>query len=565
MRMSRALIPVLAAAIAATLYVLIPLLATFWIGFLDGLPGASQYTLGNYLEVLRDTFGHRALLNTVLLAVPTTFFTIILSLPLAWSVARTDLPFKQWIVLLMGLVLIIPGFIQGMGWSILLGPKIGMINRLVLNLIALEEPPFDIFTLKGMIFVQTLNLVPPAFFLLVPVLSAMDATLEEAAFLSGAGKFRVFARINLPLAMPAIAAAAIYVVVLAFSLFEIPAVLGFPHRIFVFSTMIYILTHTGSGIPVYGLAAAYGTILMALSALLTFLYSRVLRQSHRFVTITGKGRRGAALPLGRWRSLTLGFIGLYFLLSLGLPLITLVWVSLIPFFQIPSLQAFSTLTLKNYVNLLDLVGLDPFLNTTLLVLFVPVTVILLAMPVSWVIVRSRVPGRFIIDGLAFLPSAVPRVVLAVSILYLGLLIRPVLPIYGTIGFIAAAFLVMYLSFATRAINGAITQIHRELEEAGRVSGASAVRVIFRVTVPLLRPALFFSWLWVLLLAFREVTMALMLNSPTNIVLPVLIWNRWNEGRLPEAAAATILLTLVAVVLLLLGRRGLQRIALPGIS
>lgn len=204
-------------------------------------------------------------------------------------------------------------------------------------------------------------------------------------------------------------------------------------------------------------------------------------------------------------------------------------------------------------------------RTALLVVLVPLTVILLAIPVSWVIVRSRIPGRFIIDSLAFLPTAVPRVVLAVSILYLGLLIRPFVPLYGTVLFIAAAFIVMYLSFATRAINGAMAQIHRELEEAGRVSGASATRVILRVTVPLLKPALFFSWLWVLLLTFREVTMALMLNSPTNIVLPVLIWNRWNEGRLPEAGAATMLLTLVAVVLLLLGRRGLQRIALPGIS
>ena len=565
MRISRALIPVSAAAITATLYVLIPLLATFWIGFLDGLPGSSRYTLQNYMEVVRDPFGHRALWNTTLFALPTTLFTMILALPLAWVVARTDLRFKQLIVMLMGLVLIIPGFIQGMGWSILLGPQIGMINRLVVNISGLDEPPFNIFTLQGMIFVQTLNLVPPAFFILIPVLSAMDATLEEAAFLSGASKLKVFVRINLPLAMPAITAAAIYIFVLAVSLFEIPAVLGFPHRIFVFSTMVYILTNTGSGIPVYGLAAAYGTVLMVLSTLLAFLYSRVLRQSNRFVTITGKGRRVTALRLGRWRRLTVMFISLYFLLALGLPLLTLAWVSLIPFFQIPSLKAFSTITLNNYINLLDLVGLDPFMNTALLVVLVPLTVILLAIPVSWVIVRSRIPGRFIIDRLAFLPAAVPRVVLAVSILYLGLLIRPFVPLYGTVLFIAAAFIVMYLSFATRAINGAMAQIHHELEEAGRVSGASATRVILRVTVPLLKPALFFSWLWVLLLTFREVTMALMLNSPTNIVLPVLIWNRWNEGRLPEAAAATMLLTLVAVVLLLLGRRGLQRIALPGIS
>lgn len=565
MRVSRSLFPVLSLAVAASLYVLAPLLATFWIGFLEGLPGFSRYTLANYLEVLTDSFGHRALWNTLIFALPTTVCAMGLAVPVAWAVARTDLPLKQATILLMGLVLVVPGFIQGMGWSVLASPKIGIINRLIMGAIGITDAPFNIYTLQGMVLVQTLNLVPPAFFILVPVFSAMDSTLEEAGYLSGASKLRVFFRINLPLALPATAAASIYVLVLAFSLFEIPAVLGFPRRIFVFSTMVYMITNTASGIPAYGLASAYGSILMILSVFLTRQYSSILRQSHRYVTVGGKGHRVGVVRLGRWRGAMVAVVTAYFLLSLGLPLSMLVWLSLIPFLQVPSFQSLSQVSIANYVNLLDLIGLEPFINTGIIISLVPLCVVFLAVAISWVVVRSRVPGRFLIDGAVFLPTAVPRVVLGISVLYLGLVVRPFVPLYGTVFLIAAAYIVMYLSFATRAMNGAMAQIHRELEEAGRISGATPLRVILKVTGPLLKPALYFSWLWVMLLAFREVVVALMLNSPTNMVLPVLIWNRWNQGQLPEAAAMAVVLTLVATLLLLVGRKGLQRMAVPGIS
>ena len=565
MRFSQALTPLLTVAVLATLYVLAPLLATFWIAFLEGVPGSGYYTIGNYKQVLTDSFGHRALWNTFLFGLPTTALAMALALPLAWVVSRTDLAGKQVVALLMGVVLIIPGFVQGMGWSVLLSPKIGVINRILMGLTGMSEAPFNIYTLWGMIFVQSLNLVPPAFFILVPVFLGMDAILEEAGYLSGANRRRVFLRINLPLALPAIAAATIYVLVLAFSLFEIPAILGFPHRIFVFSTMVYVLTHTGSGIPEYGLAAAYGSVLMILSVFLTRQYARILREGHRYVTISGRGRRAGVLRLGRWRGPAVAAVSLYFLLSLGLPLLTLVWLSLIPFLQMPSVESLSTMSFDNYVNLLHLAGLDPFINTGLIIVLVPLAVVILAIPISWIVVRTQMRARFVMDGLVFLPTAVPRIVLAVSFLYLGLVIRPFFPVYGSVYFIAGAYIVMYLSFATRAINGAITQIHRELEEAGRISGASSVRVILKVTVPLLKPALLFSWLWVMLLAFREVTVALMLNSPANMVLPVLIWNRWNEGRLPEAAAVAVLLTFIAVLLMMIGRKGLERMVMPGIA
>ena len=153
--------------------------------------------------------------------------------------------------------------------------------------------------------------------------------------------------------------------------------------------------------------------------------------------------------------------------------------------------------------------------------------------------------------------------LAVSLLYLALLARHFLPIYGTIFLIALVHIIAFMSFATRALNGAILQIHTDLEDAGRTSGASIVRVLRRVTAPLLRPALFAAWFWVMLLSFREVTMAVMLSSVDSVVLPVQIWNLWNRALHHEAAAAAVILALIALILMLSMRRLIQRLSTPG--
>lgn len=565
MRPFGGLLPIAAVGVAATCLVATPLLATVWIGLQEGVPGSGLYSLAAYEHVLTDEFGRRALWNAVILGITATFLTMLLALPLAWLVARTDLPFKRLVILMTALVLVIPGFIQGMGWILVLSPRIGIANQLIALVTGSDTPFFDIYTLPGIIFVQTLNLVPPAFFMLVSVLAAMDASFEEAAYLSGVSKLRTLIRINLPLALPAIAAATIYVLVLAVSLFEIPAVLGIPNRVFVFSTMIYVLTNTGSGVPDYALAAAYGSLLMVFSVLLAMQYSRLLRNSRRFATVGGKGLRARVLRLGRWRWIAAGGVALYILLAVGLPFAMLVWVSLTPFFQAPSIEAVSTLTLRNYANVLDQRRLEPFLNTAVVIVLVPIAALLMSVPISWLVVRSKITGRSVMDAVAFLPHAVPRVVLAVSFLYLGLVLRPVVPLYGTIGLIVVAQVIMYVGFATRSLNGALTQLHPELEEAARINGASAVRTLFKVTLPLVKSTIFFSWLWVMLLAFREATVSLMLTSVDNLVLPVVIWNRWNDGKLNEAGAAAVVLTVLATALLVLARRGLRGMTAVGMA
>ncbi len=563
MRVSSALFPVLGVALVGIVLILVPLLATGWISFMVGVPGLGEYTLNNYQQVLLDPFGHRVILNTLIFALGSSAIALAVGAPLAWTVARTDLPFRHTIGLLIGMILVIPGFMQGMGWALMLSPNIGMVNRFLMDLMGFEEAPFNIYSLGGMIFAQGLNIVPPAFFMLLPALMGMDASLEEAAYLSGASKVRTFFRINLPLAAPALVAAAIFVFVLAFALFEVPAVLGFPDGIFVFSTMLYFLVYLQEGgLPEYGLAAAYGSIVVIISLLMVAYYSAILKRGRKYATITGKGRRAKILELGKWRPLVLSFVLLYFTLALVLPLVVLIYYSFIPFFQMPSAEVLSKLTMDNYINVFGRQGPTPFINTGILITLVPIVVVLIAIPISWIVVRSRIRSRFIMDNIAFLPIAVPRIVLAVSLLYLALLARHFISLYGTIFLIAAAHIIVFMSFATRTLNAAMMQIHPDLEDAARVSGVSIVRVLKRVTAPLLKPALFATWFWVMLLSFREVTVAVMLSSADSIVLPAQIWVLWNRALPHEAAAAAVILAIIALVIMLLLRRLIHRLSTP---
>ena len=254
---------------------------------------------------------------------------------------------------------------------------------------------------------------------------------------------------------------------------------------------------------------------------------------------------------------------LYFLLALGLPLLVLIYYSLLPFFQLPSMEALGSMTLQNYVNIYTRQGFRPLLNTGILVAVVPVVVVFISGAISWVVVRSRIRGRSIIDNIAFLPIAVPRIVLAVSILYLALAMREFLPIYGTLMVVAIAHVIAFMSFATRTLNGAMLQIHPDLEDSGRLSGASLSRVLRKITGPLLKPALFSAWFWVMLLSFREVTMAVILTSVDSVVLPVQIWNLWNTGSTHQAAAGAVVLAVIALALMLMMRRLTERVFAPG--
>lgn len=540
--------PVLLALAALPMAVILLFVATvLWISFQKGLVGtpSATSTLDNYAAIFADPFVYEVFWNTTIFAVSTTLFALAVGLPIAWLAERTTIPGKTVIYTTMTLGLLIPGIYTAMGWIFIAHPRIGLLNRWLTEFFGFENGPINIATPIGMGFVQGLSLAPLAFILTAQVFRAMNPALEEAAKVHGMGFGRIIRRITLPLALPGVLAAVIYMVTIGIATFDVPAIIGLGSRVYMLSTFVYIkvINPLGSGPPEDGIAAALGTFMIAVAVALTWWYSQVLRQGHRFEVVTGKGYRPVLLDLGQWGFVGWAFIVLYALASKLLPLLLIAYAAFTPYFAPPSLKMLSQLSLRNYYDInwgLLFRGLE---HTAILVAVVPILVLVFAFSISWLVVRSRSRARYALEFGAFLPHALPEVILAVGASLLALFVlRDFLPLYGSVWLIAIVYVVARLAFATRAINGSLLQIHRELEEAAYAAGLSTIRTSWRILLPLLRPTLLSVWIWSALLVYRELTVAVFLVSDQNITLPAVIWSYWASGTFNKAAAVTLLMT-----------------------
>jgi iron(III) transport system permease protein len=533
--------------------ILILIVTMFWVSVQRGALGTPSaiYTLANYQEVFADPFIVGVAVNTLIFTTTATFVALLFGLPVAWLVERTTLPGKTLLYAIMTLGLLIPGIYTAMGWTLIAHPRIGFVNRWLVDLFSLEDGPINIATPVGMGFVQGLSLAALAFILTSQMFRAMNPSLEEAARVHGMGFAKILRRITLPLARPGILAAVIYIFTIGIATFDIPAILGLGNRVYLLSTFIYLKVHPqGAGLPEYGITGVVGALMIIVAGLLTLWYSQVLRQGHRFEVVTGKGYKPALIPLGRWSLLAWAFILIYALFSKLLPLLLIAYAALTPYFVPPSVEAMKHLSFTHFQGMDWELVLRGLTNTVLLVTLVPLVVLLLAFALSWLIVRSRSRLRYLLEFGAFLPQALPEVILAIGALLLALfVIGTNVPLYGSVWIIAIVYTVARLAFATRALNGSLLQIHRELEEAAFVSGLSTARTAWRILFPLIRPTLFSVWIWTALLVYRELTVAVFLAVHDNITLPAVIWSYWFSGSINKASAVTLLMTLVLAPLI----------------
>jgi iron(III) transport system permease protein len=546
------LVPALAVALVAYLTV-VPLALMLWFSVSSTGPGeaAGAFTLANYAEAYLNPANLPLLTNTLLFTVGSSAFGLVLGLGFAWLVERTNTPLRNFAYVVVPLTAATPGILFAIAWVLLLSPRIGVFNAIVRAVFGLELPPFDPYSLNWMIVVEGVRITPTVFLMLVGLLRGMDPALEEAAATSGAHPVNTFFRVTLPVLLPGIAGALIYVGTSLMGSFEIPAVLGMPVGVNVVSTRIWQATQR---LPRdFGLAASLASGFGLIALLAIWQYQRVLRVQQQYVTVTGKGYRPRMVNLGRWRYVGSVAISVYFVLAILAPLLILGWASLLPFYQAPSMQALRSVTLSGYTRLFTQPWFgDAVRNTAIITLLVPTVTILLSAVSSWIIVRSRFAGRKLLDALAFLPHTMPGIILAVAILWLYLTVD-VPPIYGTVWIILVALSTQYLAFGTRTTNGALYQLHQELEEAAALSGASWLSTFRRITIPLLLPSLVSGWIWIAIHAMRELSVALMLSSPDSRILPVLIWDFWQNGEIDLAAASGVLLTLLVAALMVIGR------------
>ncbi len=543
-----------AVTVAVSAIIVIPPAIVLLLSFREGRPidPGQAYSFAHYVAVFGDPYIYGVLANTLGVAIVTLAVSLAFGVPAAWLVERSDLRGKAIVLTLMTLGLLIPGFATAMGWLFLMHPRIGLFNALATQVLGFRSAPFNIASLIGMGWVQGLNLAPIGFIMTAAVLRAIDPTLEESAQMSGASFAAIMRRVVLPLAWPGILAAGIYIFIIGFAAFDVPAIIGWSNKIYTFSTYLVNELAPADGLPEYGPAAALSTIMIALAGALSWWYSRLQGQAHRYQVVTGKAYRPRMIALGKRAVWAWGFLGIYFILAKLLPLLVLVWAAILPYFQLPSASALASVSLINFNRIPWDVALIGARNTVFLTFATPTVTLALAIAFSWVALRSKIPGRGLFDFIAFLPHAIPNIVFSVGVmLFVLYAVQRILPLYGTVSLLLLIFVIARLSYATRMTNGTLIQIHRDLEEAATMSGVSAGTVVVRVLLPLLTPTLIYAWLWTALLTFRELTLAVLLTTRDNLTLPVVVWSFWQDGAFGRAAAITVLLMAMMVPLIVL--------------
>ena len=519
----------------------------------SGMPLDPGFTLDNYAEVYGSPGFWRLVRDSAVFAAGAAGFALVCGTLLAWAVERTDMPGTSVVRALVILPMATPPLLMAIGWAMLLSPRAGAVNLALMDLFGLQAAPFNAYSLGGMIFVQGLSLTSTAFLFLSPAFRNMDPSLEEAAMASGAGTAMLFRRVLVPLLAPALLAAGVFLLIVGFVVFEIPGALGLPARIFVLSSQIYFLAaDPPGGFPLYGQISALASAFVGVLFVLGLVYRRMTAAASRYRTLTGKGFRPRRMRLGRWRYVALGGVGLYFTLAVVLPVGMLVWTSLMPFQARPSWANLSLLTLENHVDFLASPRVfEAVANTALVAVLAATLVAVIATLTAWTTVRLRAPASGLLDTLAFLPIAIPGVMMGVALIYVYLTFDPIIAIYGTVWILVVAYTTEYLSFGNRAAGGVMVQLHPELEEAGRTSGAAALMVLRRITVPLMWPAIAAIWIWVLAHVMRELAIALMLQGRDNRVVTTLLWDYWQGGEATRAAAVGVWLVLSLLVVLVI--------------
>jgi iron(III) transport system permease protein len=244
------------------------------------------------------------------------------------------------------------------------------------------------------------------------------------------------------------------------------------------------------------------------------------------------------------------FLVFYILVVALLPLAVVLWSAFTPYYMYPSMEAFSRLTLKNFGTLAqNSQVLRAFQNTFIVATGSALAAVVLAGATSWLVIRAKLRGRWLLDLLTFIPLPIPGIMMGVALLWIYLTLP--LPVYGTLLILCIGYTTSELPIAMRFISPALAQINVELEESAQVCGVSWWKTFAYVVVPLLLPAFVGAALYIFLLIFRVMSMAIILYTPATIVVPVLIFDLWGEGTGNTVQALLLANTVVLLPLAML--------------
>lgn len=539
--------------------VVAPLALVVWGSFQSGPPGTTtSFTISNYLRA----YGHYRIFNiaknTVVFALGSALFSLVVGTYLAWVTERTDFPLRRVVYVIALLPMVVPGILRTIAWVLLLDPQIGILNHLANHLIpGLGGPIFSSNGMLPMIWVDGLDGTHISFLLMLAAFRSVDPSFEEASAISGAGSARTMFRVVLPILSPAVLAAFLLLFLRAIETLEVPLLMGLPAGVNVFSTEVYLSTEQ---VPVdTNLAAAFGLvyILIAVGALL--MYGRATRLSERFATISGKGFRPRRVRLGRRKWWHLAIVTTILLVGEILPYLVMVYTSLLPRYIPPGAKVLGAFGLGQYRQLLHSPAvLDAFRTTLEIGACSAGAAVVLSLLVTFVTLRTRVRGRRVLDMLTTLPIAIPGAALGLAMLWLYLAVP--LPVYGTMWLLVIGLIAKFSPYGVRMTHAGALQVGAELEEASAVAGASAARTSLKVTIPLITGSVLIAFIYIFSSAFKILSLPLLLSGNNNVVLPLLMFQLYSNGEFALLNALGVLVVLMLLVvsltaMLIAGRFG----------
>lgn len=518
---------------------LVPLIIILYGTFTDGPPGTdAAFTLRNYGRA----FGSPALFysgfNSVLFAAAAGLISFVVGGFLAWVTERTNTPLKPVIYALALFPFVIPGILTTVSWIFLLSPNVGVVNQLLRSAFGLSEPIFNIYTFSGMVWAFGIDHITLPFLLLAASFRSMDPTMEEAALVSGMGTMRCLYHVNMKIMFPSILATWLLLFVRGIETFEAPALIGLPAGIKVFATDIFLaLRDTPTD---YNLASTYATAYLAVSVIGVLFYLHATRIAARFATITGKAYRPRTIDLGGWRFVTVTVALIFLFVAVVMPVGVILWTSFLPFYASPSWNMLPLLTLDNYSSIFELSEFyRAFKNNLVSGMAAATLAVILSVGVAWIVVRTNLYGRKLLDAVAFTPIALPGVVMGLALLWVYLTLP--IPIYGTLWILIIGYVTTFIPISLRIVHAALLQLHKELEEAAELANPSWFRNTVFILLPLILPAVVVAWLYVLTLSFKILSIPVLLSHVGTEVLPVFIFGLYESGEYPQLSALGMIL------------------------
>jgi iron(III) transport system permease protein len=500
------------------------------------------------LEWLRGLYesgrSREALVNTAIYTAGSSALAMTLGVGLSFLSTRTDMPGGRLLGILAMLPILIPPFILVVGWVALADPNAGLINIAASRLLGGKAVLVDINTMPGLVWMTGLFLTPYVYLLVAAGFRNADPAMEEAARVSGASRLRLFTTVILPLQRPALLAAALLVVIMSAGDFIIPSTVGLKARIYMLPSLIW---QNSSSFPARpGLAAAQSMLLVVIGLFCIYFQRRALARGGRYTLLAGKGAGITAFALGALRHPLAVIAFVFALCSSVLPVLAVSMMAFMRFWA-PYAMTPENLTLRNFRYMLfEYPQVWPSAKNSLLLAVLGASLcVLLAIALSWYVVRMR--GRFsgLVEYAMVVPLGVPGIALGLGILSLWILVPG--GIYGTLWILLLAYVTAHIPVAMQFVGSALHRIHVDLEDASRISGRSMFGTIRRIDLPLMRPALIGCWLLIYVVVLREISLVILLYNPNTIVLSVGLMDVWGSGFYPELAVYSLLLMVLGLV------------------